>query len=130
MIFSYQKVRNVFLIFYKLKFLKPLQKEGFFCRKENCCECFVSILCQQSDDECVIICRNLQDRLKAASKLDDLDDLPGPLLADNLKNEASKAYGGMPDRLYIVQEGKVVYQGGFGVYGYKVSVDISVNLLF
>ena len=39
-----------------------------------------------------------------------LEKLPGPLLIDNMKNEASTWYGSFPDRLYIILDGKVVYQ--------------------
>ena len=39
-----------------------------------------------------------------------LESLPGPLLVDNMENEASKSYGSFPDRLYIVLKGKIVYQ--------------------
>ena len=44
----------------------------------------------------------------------------GKLLADKLDNEACKAYGSFPDRLYIVDNGKIVYQGGLGPFEYKV----------
>ena len=39
-----------------------------------------------------------------------LETLPGPLLVDNMQNEASRTYGSFPDRLYIVLDGIVVYQ--------------------
>ena len=38
-----------------------------------------------------------------------LETLPGPLLVDNMENEASRAFGSFPDRLYILLEGKIVY---------------------
>ncbi len=61
-------------------------------------------------------------RLAAARVLDGLDDLPGPLLADNMDDEACRAYGSFPDRLYVVVDGNVAYQGGVGPHGYNVSV--------
>jgi len=66
---------------------------------------------------------NLEERLKAADELLQLETLPGPLLVDNMKNEASKSYGSFPDRLYIVLNDKIVYQGGVGPHGY-VTADI------
>ena len=73
--------------------------------------------------------QNLTDRLKAASKfikslvifthisfllvIDDLremEDFPGPFLVDNMEDEASKLYGAHPERLYIILDGKIVYQ--------------------
>ncbi len=59
--------------------------------------------------------------MSAARKLESLDDLPGPLLADSIDDSASRAFGSFPDRLYIVYKGKVAYQGGVGPHGYIVS---------
>merc|ERR1712226_1484173 len=58
--------------------------------------------------------KTLEERLSAASanELLQLETLPGPLLVDNMENEASRSYGSFPDRLYIVFKGKIVYQGG------------------
>ena len=39
-----------------------------------------------------------------------LETLPGPLLVDNMGNDASTVYGSFPDRLYILLDGRVVYQ--------------------
>lgn len=63
--------------------------------------------------------KNLEERLRAANELLQLETLPGPLLVDNMKNEASKSYGSFPDRLYIVLNGVIVYQGGVGPHGYR-----------
>jgi len=67
--------------------------------------------------------KTLEQRLEAAGELLKLENLPGPLLVDNMKNEASVAYGSFPDRLYVVLDGRVVYQGGVGPHGY-VPADI------
>jgi hypothetical protein len=44
----------------------------------------------------------------------------GRLVADQLNDEACRAYGSLPDRLYIVHDGVVVFQGGIGPFDYKV----------
>jgi len=61
---------------------------------------------------------SLQQRLDAAGELLQLEDLPGPLLVDNMEDEASKSYGSFPDRLYVILDGVVVFQGGVGPHGY------------
>lgn len=61
----------------------------------------------------------LQDRRAAAAELLHLEDLPGPLLIDNMQDQASRYYGSFPDRLYIVLDGRVVFQGGVGPHGYQ-----------
>lgn len=61
---------------------------------------------------------NLQDRLEAAGSLLELEHFPGPVLVDNLEDEACKSYGSFPDRLYIILDGVVAYQGEVGPHGY------------
>eukprot|EP00092_Neocalanus_flemingeri_P035466 GFUD01038593.1.p2 GENE.GFUD01038593.1~~GFUD01038593.1.p2 ORF type:complete len:128 (+),score=48.33 GFUD01038593.1:480-863(+) len=62
--------------------------------------------------------QTIAERIAAAGELLNLETLPGPLLVDNMDNEASVSYGSFPDRLYIVLGGRVVYQGGVGPHGY------------
>jgi len=62
--------------------------------------------------------KNLEDRLAAAGELLKLEELPGPLLVDNMRDEACRGYGSFPDRLYVVLNGIVAYQGGVGPHGY------------
>jgi len=62
--------------------------------------------------------KSIQQRLEAAGELIKLETLPGPLLVDNMGNDASTVYGSFPDRLYILLDGRVVYQGGVGPHGY------------
>jgi len=61
---------------------------------------------------------NMEERIEAAGGLLSLETLPGPLLVDNMNNDACISYGSFPDRLYIILEGRVVYQGGVGPHGY------------
>jgi len=63
---------------------------------------------------------SLEERLAAAQQLVRLEpNLPGPLLVDNMRDQACRYYGSFPDRLYIVQGGRVVLQGGVGPHGYQ-----------
>ena len=43
-----------------------------------------------------------------------------PILVDDMTNEANIAYGALPERLYIIYNGKVVYVGGHGPYNYSL----------
>uniref|UniRef100_G1PGZ7 Iodothyronine deiodinase n=3 Tax=Myotis TaxID=9434 RepID=G1PGZ7_MYOLU len=50
--------------------------------------------------------RNLQDRLQAAHLL--LDRSPRcPVVVDTMKNQSSQLYAALPDRLYVLQEGRI-----------------------
>uniref|UniRef100_A0A4W4EFV0 Iodothyronine deiodinase n=1 Tax=Electrophorus electricus TaxID=8005 RepID=A0A4W4EFV0_ELEEL len=64
--------------------------------------------------------RCLEDRLKAAKLMN--QEVPGCLIvADSMDNSSNAAYGAYFDRLYILQEGKIVYQGGRGPERYRIS---------
>ena len=50
--------------------------------------------------------------------MDDLK-LPMPALIDGVDDKVGKAYGGWPDRLYLVgKDGKITYAGGRGPFGF------------
>ena len=65
---------------------------------------------------------SLQERILAASILLEDEDLniQGTLLIDNMENEAMSVYGALPERLYIVLDGKVLFVGDEGPVGYSV----------
>jgi Iodothyronine deiodinase len=43
-----------------------------------------------------------------------------PLVIDRVDNAVASAYGGWPDRLYLVRrDGRIAYQGGEGPFGFK-----------
>lgn len=64
--------------------------------------------------------RCLEDRLSAAQLM--RQEAPCcPVVVDGMENSSNAAYGAYFDRLYIVQEGKVVYQGGRGPEGYRIT---------
>ncbi|XP_053893050.1 type I iodothyronine deiodinase isoform X2 [Malaclemys terrapin pileata] len=61
--------------------------------------------------------QNLQDRKKAAQFL--LKENPlCPVVLDTMENLSSSKYAALPERLYLVQGGKVVYKGGVGPWNY------------
>ncbi|KAA0708184.1 Thyroxine 5-deiodinase [Triplophysa tibetana] len=62
--------------------------------------------------------RCLEDRLRAARLL----DVQGTAVAvDTMDNSSNSAYGAYFERLYILKEQRVVYQGGRGPEGYRLS---------
>ena len=43
-----------------------------------------------------------------------------PMVVDRIDNAVASAYGGWPDRLYLVRrDGRIAYQGGEGPFGFK-----------
>ena len=43
-----------------------------------------------------------------------------PMVVDHIDNAVASAYGGWPDRLYLIRpDGRIAYQGGEGPFGFK-----------
>lgn len=61
--------------------------------------------------------QSLEDRLSAAQILVQEDPLC-PVVVDEMSNITSIKYGALPERLYVLQAGKVVYKGRMGPWGY------------
>lgn len=61
--------------------------------------------------------RSLEERLSAAQILVQKEPLC-PVVVDEMTNVAAIKYGAMPERLYVLQAGKVVYKGNMGPWGY------------
>lgn len=53
--------------------------------------------------------QTLADRLSAAQKLVDLEPRC-PVVVDHMSNVTASKYGALPERLYVLQAGKVVYK--------------------
>ncbi|XP_037683100.1 type I iodothyronine deiodinase isoform X2 [Choloepus didactylus] len=61
--------------------------------------------------------RNLQDRRRAACLL--LDRSPQcPVVVDTMQNQSSQLYAALPERLYVLQEGRILYKGKPGPWDY------------
>jgi len=64
-----------------------------------------------------------KDRLEAAGVLREEagDLLKGcPILVDRIDDAANKAYAALPERLYVVLDQTIVYEGGIGPFDYKL----------
>lgn len=64
--------------------------------------------------------QTLEARNLVASRCCEALQLTMPLLVDTISDQVNRAYSGFPDRLYLIdREGRVIYQGGRGPFGYK-----------
>jgi hypothetical protein len=60
------------------------------------------------------------ERLDVAATCAGKLDVRMPTVVDELDNAVASAYGGWPDRLYLVgADGRVAFQGGEGPFGFK-----------
>eukprot|EP00088_Acartia_fossae_P001610 TRINITY_DN10636_c0_g1_i3.p2 TRINITY_DN10636_c0_g1~~TRINITY_DN10636_c0_g1_i3.p2 ORF type:complete len:124 (-),score=45.29 TRINITY_DN10636_c0_g1_i3:309-680(-) len=65
----------------------------------------------------------LEEKIEAANilKREAKEALEGcPILVDGMEHEAEKKYQGLPERLYVIMDNKIVYAGGMGPFGYSV----------
>lgn len=64
--------------------------------------------------------RSTAERESVATKCCSALNISMPLVVDEIDDRIGHAYSGMPDRLYIVgRDGKVVYKGGRGPFGFS-----------
>jgi hypothetical protein len=60
------------------------------------------------------------ERVAVAKKCCGTLEMTMPLLVDEMNDRVGHAYSGMPDRIYIIDpNGRVVYKGGRGPFGFK-----------
>lgn len=64
--------------------------------------------------------RSLKDRLRAAQLM--VAAVPESIVVvDTMDNASNAAYGAYFERLYVLRDDRVVYQGGRGPEGYRIS---------
>lgn len=63
-----------------------------------------------------------EERASAARECSGDYMLSMPTVVDGLDDAVCKTYGGWPDRFYVIDaDGRIVYQGGVGPFGFKPS---------
>lgn len=61
----------------------------------------------------------MEDRLEAARKLETIGT-KCPIFVDQMSNTANAMYGALFERLYVIQNGVIVYAGERGPIGYNI----------
>ena len=63
----------------------------------------------------------MRSRLSVAKMFVQREDFDAmPFVVDDISNEGSTLYQSLPERLYIIQHGKISYRGGHGPFGYRL----------
>ena len=63
-----------------------------------------------------------EDRTKVAGTCSTRLQMTIPMVIDTLDDRVGHAYSGMPDRLYVIgRDGRVVYKGGRGPFGFSAA---------
>ena len=64
--------------------------------------------------------RSKKQRERVAARCCSTLEMSMPLLVDEIDDRVGHAYSGMPDRLYVIgKDGRVVYKGGRGPFGFN-----------
>ena len=68
----------------------------------------------------VVDSTTVEERTEVATMCSGALRLAMPMAVDGVDNAVTSAYGGWPDRLYLVGAGgRIAYQGGEGPFGFK-----------
>lgn len=70
--------------------------------------------------------KTLEDRLEAGEFLTEIVTNV-PVVVDNMEDGSCTAYGARPERLFIVDNGKIAYEGGIGPFHYDLK-DLETSL--
>lgn len=68
----------------------------------------------------IAVHKKLADRINAAKSFVHNKSFPVEMVVDSMNNEAADRYFAWPERLYIIVDGIVVYQGGLGPNDYHL----------
>ena len=64
--------------------------------------------------------KQLEERMSAAKMFAQDTQMECPILVDNMNDDANLAYGALPERLYIIHDRKIAYEGGKGPISYNL----------
>jgi len=70
---------------------------------------------------CIWNHKTVEERIATARKFQQDFNFPCELVCDSFDEDVNDKYGAWPERLYIIQDGVVVYQGGHGPFDYKLA---------
>lgn len=74
------------------------------------------------DNVQIAVHKSIDERLLAAKTFAEKRKFPSEMLlvCDSMEGQVNDRYAAWPERLYIIVDGVVVYQGGFGPFDYKL----------
>ena len=66
--------------------------------------------------------KTIKERVEASKMLEQFrqNKTDFNILVDLMQNKASKAYAALPERLYIIKDGVIIYEGGQGPFDCKL----------
>lgn len=62
---------------------------------------------------------SIKERRETAKIFFDQVGMPGHIAVDSMESEAALLFAALPDRIYVVRSGRIIYQQDPGPFGYK-----------
>ncbi|XP_060602531.1 type I iodothyronine deiodinase-like [Ruditapes philippinarum] len=60
----------------------------------------------------------IEERMSSANVLKS-EGLVGELVVESMENRSADVYASLPERLYVILDGKIVFKGGLGPFDYR-----------
>ena len=73
----------------------------------------------ETEDVCYPQPTTTEQRVAIATDFRERFQYTIPLLVDPIANQANTLYAGWPERLYVIENGVIVYKGGQGPFEFK-----------
>ncbi len=70
---------------------------------------------------CISSHRCIEDRIQAGQRFVADFKFPSELICDSFDNQMNERFNAWPERLFIVEKGVIVYEGGLGPFDYKLA---------
>lgn len=70
---------------------------------------------------CIVQHKNIESRIYAAESFVEDFSLKFEVVCDSMDNDVYKLYNCWPERVFIIEKGVVVYEGGVGPFYYNLS---------
>lgn len=75
----------------------------------------------EGESACINRHKVIADRIAAAKRFVKEFNFPIELVCDSMLGSAQDFFQAWPERLYIIREGVIVYQGGLGPFDYRLA---------
>jgi len=80
-----------------------------------------AINAKEGQSGCILQHKNIDNRIQAAKTFVKDFNVTFEVVCDSMKNHVYDVYNSWPERLYIIEKGVIVYEGGIGPFHYKLA---------
>ncbi len=70
---------------------------------------------------CIVQHKTIESRIYAAKSFVEDFNIEFEVVCDSMKDQVYELYNASPERLYVIEKGLIVYQGGLGPFNYNLN---------